>query len=478
MKRLKQSILWGMLHSAAGRVLQFVGTLVLARLLVPEAFGLFATAQGVTMLLGLVISAGWLQPLVRRKEEDASIYNAVFTFQLVLCLIAWVGLWSGAPLLSSWLGDERLKTILPILGLTLFGRPIFIYHTIFLHRGMQFKSLAKINITIAGLSLAVTIFLAISGMGVWSLILGRITNAVLLGVLVSRATGKHPKLEFDFSRLIPVMNEAYRFAMLKGIDHVMVWGPYALVSRLHGAGDVGYLQRGISTAQMPVEISAQAVNAPLFRAYAATEDGSQREYYLLRALSAWILYMWPIAWLLHAYPDIIISVMYGPQWEASIPLLAIYALYLFFVPFQSVSRNYITSSQGPGVILKLQSVMLGVLIMALLVFNENLLTIAIVILLVASMQALWTFGIVLMDLEVPVARLISICSMPAVGVLVMMGIWKIEMFSRFSLSGEIIEMCLAILVYGAIMLLYPGRNLEAGQWRNRLLRVAERCGYL
>ena len=426
------------------------------------------------MLLGLVISAGWLQPLVRRKEEDPATYNAVFTFQLILCLFAWIGLWVGAPLLSSWLGDERLKMILPVLGLTLFGRPIFIYHTVFLHREMQFKKLAKINIAIAGLTLVATILLAVAGIGVWSLILGRIANAVLLGVLISRATGKQPKLEFDFSRIVPVMNEAYRFAILKSIDHAMTWGPYAMVSRLYGAGDVGYLQRGISTAQIPVEVSGQAVNAPLFRAYAATEARSEREYYVLRALSAWVLYMWPIAWILHAYPDIIISIMYGPQWKASAPLLSMYAWYLFFVPFQSVSRNYITSCQGPGVILKLQSVTLILLIMALIVFNDSLQMITMVIVLVASAQAFWVFGMAMMDLEIASTRLFSIFVMPAVGVLLMMGIWRVGLLSGFSSYGAVMEICLAILVYGVMMLLFPGSNIEAGQWRNRMLQFAER----
>ena len=471
MSRLNQSILWGLFNSTVARVLQFMGTLVLARLLVPEAFGLFAVAQGITMFLGLLISAGWLETLVRRKDENPKIYNTVFTFQLVLYLIAWVVLWLGSSHFSQWLGDSRLEMILLVLGVTLFSRPIFIYHAVYLHRQMHFKRLAKINIIIAGVTLLLTVLLAFLEAGVWSLVVGRVVNAALLTFLISRSTGEHPQFEFNFSILREVFHDAYRFSLLKGMDHLMDWGPYAMVSRLHGAGEVGYLQRAISAAQIPIEISGQAVNAPMFRAYAATDDGSRREYYLFRALSAWVLYIWLAAWLLHIYSDTIISTMYGSQWTASAPLLGIYAWYLFFFPLQSVSRNYITSCRGPGTILKLRMVMLGVLTGALFVLNDNLQQVIMVIVSVACLEAIWSFGLAMVDIRLSIGRLLSIVVAPVLGVLSMVGVRQSDLFSGVTSYGVFLEMGLAILMYSISVVLFPGGNLEAKRWRERILQL-------
>ena len=399
MKSLKKGIFWSLVESSGSRILQFVGTLLLARLLFPEDFGLVASAQSITGLVGLAITAGWRQVLLRNKHEEDILYQSVFTFQLLVGVFSYIAIFIMSPTISRFLSEDKLIEILPVLSVAIFGRVLTTVPIAILQRDMNFKIIMKINLLNTLLSLILGVSLAIFGFGVWSLIYGVIFSSLFGPIFLCYFSNFKPKLSFSIACIKGSVGESYRFAVLLILDHLVVWGPYAFVSKWHGAESVGLLQRGISTAQIPFEVASGAINAPMFRAYSAADNRKSDDYYFLRAIGLWTIYLWPIGLLFGLYPDKVISLMYGEQWLDSEKFLSIFSFYMFFMPLYSVSRVYVSSVFGPNLMVIIRAITLIAAFVSILFLRVDIYNLVLGLVLALSAEALVSFFVALARLN-------------------------------------------------------------------------------
>ena len=99
------------------RGLDSVMTVILARLLVPDDFGVFATAALTVGLLEVLSQAGIDIAIIRQRQAGAEYYNAAWTIQLVQGLLVALALYSGAPLIARCFEEPRIESVVRILAL-------------------------------------------------------------------------------------------------------------------------------------------------------------------------------------------------------------------------------------------------------------------------------------------------------------------------------------------------------------------------
>jgi O-antigen/teichoic acid export membrane protein len=345
---LRRGVFWSFLQGTGGRVLRFATTIVMARLLVPEDFGLIATVQVFTGVAGLISGGGIMQALVRQKDCSPADLNTGFTVQFLIAGALFLFFYVlVAPLASQWLADPRYLDLIRVSALGFFVRPFYNSASTNLQREMRFRVLAVNTLWSILLGSAVSITMAMTGFGVWSLVLGGLVGSTTNSLLNSLAARWMPRPALNLDSVRGFYRAGSGFALINVVHHLSEKGITLAISKLMGPAPLGIFNKGQSLAVMPTELGFSALNKPLFRAMARESDNHQTIHYLfVRAVVFMAVMTWPVLTLFAWYSEPLIVLLYGEHWRAAGQVLQIIAVASLFRTFEQPSRILLTSGAG------------------------------------------------------------------------------------------------------------------------------------
>jgi O-antigen/teichoic acid export membrane protein len=237
-----------------------------------------------------------------------------------------------APWFSDWFSHPLYENLLRISALSFIMRPFLNIHNIWLQREMRFKEGAMISLIVSLISGVVSVSMAASGFGVWSLVLGGLLGSVISYLLVLRLTPMHSRLLFD--RQIAQKHSSFGFKIILNdlVSYMRRQTSNFIITKMAGASMVGLFNKGDSLAKLPFDMISGPIYQPVFRAMSVEQDNPDRiKYLFFRMTSLLLLYTMPIyigLWWL-AKPFIV--VVYGEHWaDAAIPLQILAPLGLLY----------------------------------------------------------------------------------------------------------------------------------------------------
>ena len=188
---LKRKVVSGMLWSSFQKFgtmgISFVSNIILARLLTPEDYGCIGMLMIFILVANTFIDGGFGSALIQKKEPTQEDYSTIFYWNLFLSVVLYFALFASAPLIARFYNLPLLSSVLQVQGLVLILNSLSIIQQNRLRKQLLFKKLAIVSIISALLSLAITIYLAYLGWGVWALVAQQLLmsgfNAVLYWIV-------------------------------------------------------------------------------------------------------------------------------------------------------------------------------------------------------------------------------------------------------------------------------------------------------
>lgn len=333
---------------AIGRVsLQVLGTVLFARLLLPESFGLAALTMVYVGLLSIIVAALFEEALVQRKRVRKQHFASAMGLVLMLAAGLYALVLGGISLVPD--SDTDFSRVAPLAGvfaLILFIEgPLSIY-TALARRLLRFSEIALANLIGLATGTAVGLGLALAGAGVWSLLavpfISRLVNLLILvsrspvSIWPSRHIGAAREL-FDFGR----WNLGTRW--LASLSQTVI---QTLVTRFFGLDGNGYLNMAMRIIDplrgMTMSI-AHNISMSFFSRMQA--DPKRLRDAVAQTIADTAIVLQPIYIGLAVTAPLIIEVIAGPQWRAAGPVASILAL---AVAVESASGFLHTSQLAKG----------------------------------------------------------------------------------------------------------------------------------
>jgi O-antigen/teichoic acid export membrane protein len=345
---LRKGVLWSFLQGTGARALQFATGIVMARLLVPEDFGLIATVQVFAGVAGLISGGGIMQALVRQKTCTPTDLNTGFSVQFLFATALFLVFYLlVAPLAAHWLADSRYLDLIRISALGFFVRPFWNTASTSLQREMRFRVLAINSLWGVVVGSAVSISLALSGFGVWSLVFGGLAGSIVNSLLNGLAARWWPRPTMNLDSVRGFYRAGSGFAFIHIVHHFADKGVTLAMSKMMGPAPLGIFNKGQSLAVMPVDLANAAMNKPLFRAMAReSEDRAAIHYLFTRAVVFMAALTWPALGLLTWYGESLIVLLYGEHWRAAGQVLQIIAVASLFHVFGQPSTTLLTAGSN------------------------------------------------------------------------------------------------------------------------------------
>lgn len=335
---IRHGATWLLLGSTGSQVLALLFGIVLARLLVPEDFGLLVTIQVFTGLVGFLSGGGMGQALVRSKEATHQDYNIVFTLQIIAGCGIYVLFFSIAPWFADWYDEPLYAFLLPVSALSFIIRPFVNLPYNMLHREMRFKTQAIVNLVSLVVTNIASIGMAYHGYGVWSLTIGGLVGSLSGVALMLPITGWRPRLVLNLGKARDLIRYGFLVTLNDLVCYLRQQANVFILSRTLGAHTVGLYNKADSLGRMPHGFISGSLYHVLFRALAREQNDLDTSRYLFfRGIALVAVYSFPFYVGLWFVSKAFVVTLFGPNWLESAAPLQILALAVPFWLMENLS---------------------------------------------------------------------------------------------------------------------------------------------
>jgi len=325
--RIRSGAKWLAFGNIGNQIIQFCVGILLARLLVPEDFGMLVTVQAFTGLAGFVAGGGMGQALVRAKEITEKDFHVVFTMQMAIGCVLYTVFYSIAPYFAHWFGDPLYEYLLRVSATYFLLRPFSNMYNSWLQREMHYKQQSIRRVVLSIFTSILTATAAWAGMGVWSLVLGGLIGTMLSIVVLRAITPYRPQLYFDPTIAKRHSSYGAKIAAIDVITYLKNQAPNIIISRISGAHLVGLFNKADSMAKIPFAAVNGPIYQPVFRSLSIAQDNpDQAKYIFFRTISLLAVYTLPLYIGLAWCSTPLISFLYGEKWTGSSGALEILAI--------------------------------------------------------------------------------------------------------------------------------------------------------
>lgn len=358
---------WTFLTYVLTRSVTLGTTLVLARLLDPRDFGIMALAVLATTAFGLLAELGLASTLIVRQELDRREQGTYLSLMVGMGTVLGVVVAALSPLAATLLREPRVASVLAVLAGTLVLNGLNGFHETMLVRNLHFRRrfLAQIvqSATYAGVALS----LAVSGTGVWSLVLASVVSAAVYAVALLWLVPERVRPTWDRRTAIEAFTVGRGFLAQGGLAFVRQNADYLTVGRVLGATPLGLYSMAFRISELPswaiADPTAKVTFPGLARMRSRGEDVGPPYLATLRLVA---LVAAPLGVLLSASADPFTRAVFGDRWLPMVGPLAVLGVWGALRPIQVTAGWFLNSIGRPGSLAALSTVTLLLLIPALI----------------------------------------------------------------------------------------------------------------
>ena len=330
-KKIVNATKWSTITEVMAKLVAPISSMVLARLLTPEAFGVVATLNMVITFAEIFTDAGFQRYLIQHefKDEDDKdkSTNVAFWSNLVMSFVLWgvIAIFN-APL-AELVGSPGLGHVLVVACVSI---PIAAFSSIqmaLFKRSLDFKTLFWRRLATILVPLCVTIPLAFWLRSYWALVIGTIVTNLVNAILLTVKSIWRPRWYYSFRRL----KQMFSFCFWSVVDHVLIWcTSYADIFFIGKALNQYYLgiykTSIVTVGQFTALITASVLPVVLPAISRLQDNLPEMRKTLLKFQKYTAVLLMPMGMGIFMFRDLVTEVMLGSQWTEAAPFIGIWSL--------------------------------------------------------------------------------------------------------------------------------------------------------
>lgn len=346
---------WGFVDNLLGAGFTAVVSIILARILSPEEFGLVGMITIFIVLGTNLMDSGFTNALIRKEEVTDKDLSTVFYTNLAIGLAIYSILYFTAPLIASFLEEGILVELLRVLGLSVVILSFGQVQRVTFIRKIDFRTQAIISMAASVVSGVCSIWMALEGCGVWSLVAQQLSKQATVALLLWVFSTWKPSLIFS----VKSFREMFAFGskLLACSIISVIWNEiYSFViGKLYSPVSVGYFSRAEKFKSMVTINIGQVVQRVGYPVMSTIQNDPERQVRVYRKIARLtILITSTLVMGLLGCADAMIEVLIGAKWLPAGDYLRILGLSGIFIPLLLGSVNVFNANGKSEITLKLE----------------------------------------------------------------------------------------------------------------------------
>ncbi|TDU42891.1 PST family polysaccharide transporter [Gelidibacter sediminis] len=318
------------------QLLAIVVNIVLARLLLPEDFGLVALTLTYIGFITLFTNMGFGSSIIHESKTSEEQLSSIYWLNYGLSIFSFLIIISTSQFAASFYNEPKLTTIVIVAALNILLNPFYIIHYKLLERDLEFKSISKINLSGTLIGSVAAIIGAFIGLGVYALILQSLVSSAVRLVMIMLYKRWRPKFYFNFKEIKHMVWYSLKFKASNMVMYFERNVDYLILGKFFTSVVLGYYAFAYNIMYTPVKRISYIFSEVLFPSFSSFKNDKEKimkGYYKSLQLIAMISL--PSMAIIAFNAELIIQFVFGGKWDAAIPIVKILC---FAGAIQSISQ--------------------------------------------------------------------------------------------------------------------------------------------
>ena len=364
---------WSALAEVTAKLIAPITSMVLARVLTPEAFGVVATITMITAFADIFTEAGFQRYVIQHEFADDDDFdkstNVAFWANFVLSGILWAVIIIFADPLATLVGNPRLGNVLIVACISIPLNAFSSIQMAVFKRALDFKSLFFRRLVAVLIPLVITIPLALWLRSYWALIFGTIAVNLSNAIILTLQSPWKPRLYFCWDRLKAMIS----YSMWAMVDAVLIWATNYLeiffISVSLSAYYIGVYKTATSTVGHFTSIITAAVLPVLMPAFSRVQNDYDELNKLILKMQKYLgLLLLPLGFGILTFRQLITDILLGSQWGDAVDFIGLWAVVdVFVVVIARICSNVFPAIGKPNISVLIQVLHLVFLIPAVVI---------------------------------------------------------------------------------------------------------------
>ena len=376
---LIKGLFWKFSQTLSSQGVTFIISIVLARILLPEEYGIIAIVNVFIVFSQVFVSDGFSAALIQKKDADNVDANNMFYCSLAVAVVLYVLLWIFSKKIAEFFAEPLLSPVIRVYSICLILNSYNAIQIAWLSKKLHFKKQFTSTI-IAGIFSGVAgIVIAYNGGGVWAIVVQSLLNILLNILVLSRILDWHPTLDFSFTKAKTLVNYGYKILssnLLRTTSNEirqLLIGKYFLVS------DLAIYNRGVSFSSFFYSNITNTITSVLFPLMSGVNDNPVTIKDIMRkAIKVNSLCLCFFIGLLAIVAKPLVLILLTEKWIGCVPYLQISCISTIIGIISSINLQALKAIGKSNVIFRLECFKTPVfLVLLILSINISLMAVAV-----------------------------------------------------------------------------------------------------
>ena len=345
---LRLQVISGLFWTIGERIIvKFVGfviSVILARLLLPEDYGVVALVLVFIAIIDIIAESGFGGALIQKKDADAIDFSSVFFFSIVFSIILYMFLFFSSEYIAVFFNLPILVPIIKVMGIKVLFSGINTVQNAFAAKNMLFKNFFFSTLAGTLVSAIIAVPMAYQGYGAWALVAQNLSNTIINTIFLWFTLRWRPCFAFSLTRMISLFSFGAKLLVASVIHTTYSELRNVLIGKLYTITDLGFYSRGRSFPMILLDGINIPISRVLFPAISKKQDDSAVVKSMTKRsikVSAYIVL--PLMAGLAAIAEPLVQLLLTDKWLPCVPYLQIACFTFAFIPMQTANMQSINS---------------------------------------------------------------------------------------------------------------------------------------
>ena len=337
-KQMIKGTAWSFASNMTIQVLRFAGSIVLARLLLPEYFGLVAMVTIITAMSQTLVNSGMSASLIQNKIINDLDFSTVFIFNFIIAIILTILIISIAPLIASFFDEPKLLKIVRYVSLSIILYSLTIVQRSRLQRDLNFKSIFWSDAISVLAGFVAAIIAALNNMGPFALVIQVLVTPLVLFIVLWAQTRWIPLKGFNKKIFIkhwhfssPLLASALLNSIFENVYTV-------LIGRFYSPHQLGIFSKAVSLKNLTVKSIIGAFDNVTFAGLSKVQDDELAlKVAIIKIIKVLLFITLPMLAILAATADEFVIFLLGKEWGSSAYFLKILCVEGALIPIITIN---------------------------------------------------------------------------------------------------------------------------------------------
>ena len=366
-KAVINNFLWRFLERIGVQGVNFIVSIIVARIVAPEVYGIVALVTIFTTIMQVFIDSGLGTALIQKKNADDLDFSTVFYFNLLMCVALYGVMYLLAPFIASFYEIPQLTKIVRVLSITLIVSGVRGIQQSYVSKKLQFKKFFFSTLGATLFSAVVGIYMAYKGYGVWALV-GQTVSSNVVGTIILWITVEwRPKWMFSFSRLKGLFSYGWKLLVSALIDTVYREIRSLIIGKRYSSESLAFYNKGQQFPKLLVDNINTSIDSVLLPTMSNEQENKERVKMMTRrAIKTGTYIIAPLMIGLAAVAEPFIELLLTSKWLFCVPFLRIFCLTYMIYPIHTANLNAIKAMGRSDMFLKLEIIkkIIGIIALA------------------------------------------------------------------------------------------------------------------